>query len=191
MEYNVSIFTLIVQLFVVTLMFYKYGYDFFYPRQVIGIAYLDTPTIKGTVHFYENLTSNTVLVDINLSGLPTSSKLGFHIHEAGDLSDGCKSACAHFNPYNTTHGGKDSTVRHVGDLGNITTDAKGVCKMKFEDHMIKLRGDDLSIIGRSIVIHEKTDDLGKGGDEESLKTGNAGKRIACAVIGYSKKMCKA
>jgi hypothetical protein len=44
----------------------------------------------------------------------------------------------------------------------------------------------LAVIGRSIIIHADEDDCGTGGDEESLKTGNAGKRIACAVIGYDK-----
>ena len=155
---------------------------------IIAIANIkDMNGINGDVIFYQQL-DDTVLININLSGLPKNAKLGFHIHEAGDITDGCKSACSHFNPFNSIHGGPNSINRHVGDLGNIITDQNGICKMKFTDHMIKLDDSISNIIGRSIVIHEKTDDLGKEKNKESLKTGNAGNRIACSVIGYSKMM---
>jgi hypothetical protein len=56
-----------------------------------------------------------------------------------------------------------------------------------KDNIIKLRGSKTNIIGRGLIIHEDEDDCGQGLNTESLKTGNAGKRIACAVIGYSKQ----
>ena len=76
----------------------------------------------------------------------------------GDLTDSCKSACAHFNPYNKQHGGPTSKDRHVGDLGNIHFDAKGVSKFRMEDGLVKLRGTKANVIGRSVVIHEDMDD---------------------------------
>jgi Cu-Zn family superoxide dismutase len=80
--------------------------------------------------------------------------------------------------------------RHVGDLGNIHTDLFGNAKYVFTDNVISLNpSDDRCILARMLIIHENRDDCGMGqGDSmsESLKTGNAGKRIACAVIGYSK-----
>ena len=42
-----------------------------------------------------------------------------------------------------------------------------------------------SVIGRACVLHRKEDDLGTGNDEESKKTGNAGPRIACGIIGVA------
>lgn len=96
----------------------------------------------------------------------------------------CTSAGPHFNPFGKTHGAPTDEVRHVGDLGNISTDAHGVAKGSTTDSQIKLFGEN-SIIGRTVVVHDGTDDLGKGGHPDSLKTGNAGGRPACGVIGFA------
>ena len=70
----------------------------------------------------------------------------------------------------------------MGDLGNVTADAAGAVVVDLVDSMISLRGPH-SIIGRSVVIHADEDDLGRGGQSDSLTTGHAGARVGCGVIG--------
>lgn len=173
----------ILLLFVILLVLFIFYYYSMPTKSIKAIAVF-TDNIKGTVKFTE--VGNKVRIDVSISGLQSNSLHGFHVHEAGDLSDKCTSMCAHFNPYNMTHGCPGIIDRHVGDLGNLETNNKGEAKYSFYDDCIKLRGTKANIIGRGLIIHEDPDDCGQGGNADSLKTGNAGKRIACAVIGYSK-----
>ncbi|KAI0770475.1 superoxide dismutase [Fomes fomentarius] len=151
-----------------------------------AVAVLAGETVSGTVTFIQPYPTAPVTVSGEIKNLRASSEHGFHIHASGDLSNGCLSAGPHFNPFEVTHGSPDDSrqSRHVGDLGNIETDSKGVATLTFEDSLISLNGA-LSIVGRAVVVHAGTDDLGRGNDEESLKTGNAGARAACGVIGLS------
>lgn len=170
--------------------------------EIEAVAVLTNTTIasiKGVVYFREDLKNDKVIIYADIRGMPPGEH-GFHIHQAGDLTDSCTSACEHFNPYGMAHGGPKDAIRHVGDLGNLTVRG-GKINERMVDDQIKLRGNN-SIIGRCVVIHKLKDDLGRGGlnkkgeivdleiYQESLKTGNAGARIACGVIGYSKNMFK-
>ena len=91
--------------------------------------------------------------------------------------------CEHFNPYNKNHGSLNSVNSHAGDLGNIIS-KHGICKGIIETNKISIiPGSKNSIIGRMIIVHEDEDDLALGNNKESLITGNAGKRLACGIIG--------
>lgn len=80
------------------------------------------------------------------------------------------------------HGAPNDQVRHVGDLGNIKANEQGVAETKFSDQVITLAGH-WSIVGRAVVIHSGIDDFGKSNHPDSKKTGNAGGRAGCGVIG--------
>jgi Cu-Zn family superoxide dismutase len=180
----ITFFYLFLYVFICFLIYHLYKIMTNKPVYCIAVF---NEGVRGTVKFSEDIKNSRVKIDLNVSGLIPNSLHGFHVHEAGDLTDKCTSMCAHFNPYGNTHGCPGMSKRHVGDLGNIKTNNKGEARYTFYDNVIKLRGTKCNIIGRGVIIHEDEDDCGNGGNAESLKTGNAGKRIACAVIGYSKE----
>ena len=132
--------------------------------------------VTGTVTFTKTGDEVQVVADIqNLK----PGKHGFHIHEKGDCSaPDASSAGAHFNPTHQHHGGPITAEHHAGDLGNIEADASGKAHLDWKGKL-KLTGED-SIIGKSVVVHEKEDDL------KTDPSGNSGARIACGVIEAAK-----
>jgi superoxide dismutase, Cu-Zn family len=137
--------------------------------------------VTGTIVF--ETVANHVHVSGKISGL-TPGKHGFHIHQYGDLTDSVKgeSAGGHFNPHKTPHGAPDARTRHIGDLGNVEANSEGVAVIDQDDRVIKLGGSD-SIIGRSVVVHEKPDTFVQ-------PTGAAGGRVAFGVIGWANPKTK-
>jgi Cu-Zn family superoxide dismutase len=132
--------------------------------------------VTGTVTF--TMTGDTVQVVADITGL-TPGKHGFHIHEKGDCSAAdASSAGAHFNPTAHKHGGPMTADRHEGDLGNIEADASGKAHLDWKGKM-SLSGAK-SIIGKSVVVHEKEDDL------KTDPSGNSGARQACGAIEAAK-----
>jgi Cu/Zn superoxide dismutase len=143
---------------------------------------------KGKVVISE-IGKRKIEINVRATGLKPGYH-GFHIHQSGDLSRKCDSLCAHYNPTNSDHGARYDKhnrhkPRHLGDLGNIKANSKGVVNETFVQSNIDI----YDIIGRSMVIHADKDDLGKGRNDESLKTGNSGKRILCGVLGIAEDQC--
>ena len=114
----------------------------------------------------------------------TPGQHGFHVHEKGDLSQGCTSAGGHYNPKGRQHGAPTDKQRHIGDLGNIMANSAGVATISIIDKKLQLNGEH-SVIGRAIVVHADPDDLGRGSHSTSKLTGNAGGRVGCGVVGYA------
>lgn len=135
-------------------------------------------------------------VIFHLNNLPQyldqpSTTLAVHIHEYADFRKGCDGAGSHFNPENVKHGSfaLHGLNHHAGDMiNNIKVSPDRSFYFSYIDPLFTVSPGPWSIVGRSVVIHSGTDDEGRyrDFDQESAKTGNAGSRIACAVIGYAK-----
>ncbi|XP_073968724.1 copper chaperone for superoxide dismutase isoform X2 [Rhodnius prolixus] len=148
--------------------------------------------IQGVIRFIQ--ANEVCVIDGTIDGLSPGLH-GLHIHECGDISKGCESVGDHFDlKGNRRHGGPedDDNNRHTGDLGNIKAGDNGRAVFRFKDQLLKV----WDIIGRSVVVTENQDDLGKGQHPLSVINGNSGSRLACGIISRSaglfentKKIC--
>lgn len=132
-------------------------------------------TTSGSVSFTQS--GNKVLVVAEIKGLKPNAEHGFHIHDKGDCSSGDgMSTGGHFNPTTQAHGAHGTSGHHTGDLPSLVADANGVAKLKFESTTISIDSGLTNIVGRGLIVHRDPDDF------KTQPTGNAGPRLACAVI---------
>ncbi|XP_017772663.1 PREDICTED: superoxide dismutase [Cu-Zn], chloroplastic-like [Nicrophorus vespilloides] len=140
-------------------------------------------TVKGEIIFVQrHPPAGPVIIRGNLTGL-TAGKHGVHIHQAGDMRQGCEKLGQHYNPFLLHHGGPRDPERHVGNLGNVQADDSGAAELNVVDHQMSLNGP-RGVIGRSLVVTMNEDDLGRAGTADSVTTGSSGKPIACGIIAY-------
>ena len=110
-----------------------------------------------------------------------------HIHTNGDCSDytqGFLSSGPHFNPHNTAHGVYDKQGYHAGDLANIFVGESG--SVQIEQIVPGMTASDYRRFfqdrGAALILHQNPDDY------LSQPAGDAGGRIACAVLPAANKL---
>ena len=145
------------------------------PRATAQLQPTTGNTTSGSVSFVQK--GNKVLVSGEIRGLKPNAEHGFHVHEKGDCSSGDgMSAGGHFNPTGTPHGSHGMGMHHTGDLPSLKADAGGVARVNFESGSMAVGSGVTDVVGKGLIVHRDPDDY------KTQPTGNAGPRLACAVI---------
>ncbi len=132
---------------------------------------------KLTIRSGEN--ASVVRIVIQAGGLSPGWH-GAHFHQVGDCSDAGKFELSkgHVNHDAAQHGLLNPDGPEVGDLPNIFAAADGSVNTEVSSESIILTGEEAlkDNDGSALVIHAGED------DHVSQPIGNAGARVACAVI---------
>lgn len=145
------------------------------PQAMAKLQATSGSKVRGDVKFTQPA-EQKVMVSAVIYGLKPNSEHGFHIHEKGDCAENGNAAGGHFNPLGTNHGKYDGQQHHMGDLPSLMADSNGVATVNVESPDISLLEGQGNVIGRAVIVHAQPDDY------VTQPTGNAGARIACAVI---------
>jgi Cu-Zn family superoxide dismutase len=157
-------------------------------RKGIVIFRCDMGENHGYATLEEISPKGPLKIHVRVEGFEGSGKHGFHIHRSGNTECGAKSLCDHYNPTHQLHGDLNEVSAHVGDLGNITSNSKGIIDQTLVAERVRLSGS-RSVYGRSMIIHENEDDLGDGGYKDSLTTGHSGRRVLWGIIAINDEPC--
>ena len=148
------------------------------PQAVANLQPTKGNTTSGTITFSQQ--GGRVLVSGEVRGLRPNQEHGFHVHEAGDCSSGDgMSTKGHFNPFGKPHSDPGSSERHAGDMPALKADAAGNARVNFSIDIITVEPGPASVVGRGLIVHAAPDDY------KTQPTGNAGARMACAIISRS------
>jgi Cu-Zn family superoxide dismutase len=145
------------------------------PRATAQLQPTTGNATSGSVSFVQ--AGGKVRVRGEVRGLKPMAEHGFHVHEKGDCASGDgMSAGGHFNPTGAPHGSHGRGMHHSGDLPSLKADASGVARIDFESDSMAVGSGATDIVGRGLIVHRDPDDY------STQPTGNAGPRLACAVI---------
>jgi Cu-Zn family superoxide dismutase len=149
------------------------------PPLGMALAPLLTPDGNqiGTAEVVGERTGTRIVVRVQ--GLPPGD-YGLHLHAVGRCEGPAfASAGPHFNPAGHQHGRDNPQGAHAGDLPNITVEANGSGRMEEVVAGLMLKGGAAPLFdadGAAVVLHARPDDY------RTDPAGNAGTRIACAVL---------
>jgi len=133
-------------------------------------------------------TQGGVELAIDAQGLPPGPH-GFHIHANGACDPGPDAATGKMVPFGAAGGhydpgmshkhgrpGDPATVAHAGELPNLQAAADGRASLRYLNANVTVAAGPASVMGRTLVVHEKQDDY------RTDPAGDSGGRLLCGLI---------